>query len=508
MYKSILSVGGFTLLSRVTGALRDMIIAAVMGAGLASDAFFVAQRLPNHFRTIFGEGAFNSAFVPSYSGALESRGVDAARSLAGRILTLLTLTLAAFTLAALAFMPQVVAVLAPGFADEPEKFQLTVALTRITFPYLLFITIVTLVSAVLNANGRFAAAAGAPILLNLSVIAALLVAFWFPNAAYAAAWGVAVSGLLQLGLVVADAARAGCMPAFRKPFLDKDLRTFFRTLGPAIVGSAGVQIAMFADTVIASLLPTGAVSALNYADRLYQLPVGVIGIAAGTVLLPTMSKRLAAGDAAGAMAAQNRAVAFTIALSAPFLVAFLAIPDLVIRAVFMRGAFTMTAADEAAAALAAYGVGLPAVVLIRSAVATFYARKDTATPLIASFSGIAVNVLLKLVLYKPMGAAGLALATAVGAWINVGLLVTLALRRDLLAPDSALARTFAAVGAAALALAAVALLGRQPVQSLTAALPMLRNEAQLLVLGAAGAAVYAAVLLAMFKALRVPFRRA
>lgn len=508
MVKSILSVGGFTLLSRFTGALRDVIIAAVMGAGLMSDAFFVAQRLPNHFRTIFGEGAFNSAFVPSYSGALETKGGAAASLLAGRILTLLTLALLALTGLAILFMPEVVRVLAPGFSDEPEKFALTVALTRVTFPYLLLITIVTLVSAVLNANGRFAAAAGAPVLLNLSVIAALLVAWLFPSAAHAAAWGVTISGVLQLLLVVVDARRAGVMPGFRKPVFDKDLKGFFRTLGPAVIGSAGVQIAMFADTIIASLLPTGAVSALNYADRLYQLPVGVIGIAAGTVLLPTMSKRLAAGDAAGAQSAQNRAVAFTLALSAPFLVAFLAIPDLVIRGVFMRGAFDEAAATQSAAALAAYGVGLPAVVLIRSAVATFYARRDTRTPLIASFSGLGLNLLLKLALYAPMGAAGLALATGVGAWVNVGLLVFLAARRDLLAPDAALRRTVLAVAVAALALTGVALAGRAPSAALVSALPTLRNEAQLCLLGLAGAVVYAAVLLAMFKALRVPFRRA
>ncbi|PSC04569.1 murein biosynthesis integral membrane protein MurJ [Alsobacter soli] len=508
MYRSILSVGGFTLLSRFTGALRDVIIAAVMGAGVFSDAFFVAQRLPNHFRTIFGEGAFNSAFVPSYSGALEERGKQAARRLAGEILTLLTLTLLALTVAAFVFMPEVVRALAPGFSDDPEKFALTVALTRVTFPYLLLITIVTLVSAVLNANNRFAAAAGAPILLNLSVVAALLVAYLFPNAAHAAAWGVTISGVLQLLLVVWDAGRAGIMPAFRRPVFDKDLKTFFRTLGPAVVGSAGVQIAMFADTIIASLLPTGAVSALNYADRLYQLPVGVIGIAAGTVLLPTMSKRLAAGDVHGAQSAQNRAVAFTLALSAPFLVAFLAIPDLVVRAVYMRGAFNDAAAREAAAALAAYGMGLPAVVLIRSATATFYARKDTATPLIASFSGLALNVLLKLALYKPLGAAGLALATGVGAWINVGLLTWLAARRDLLAPDTALRRTAVAVAVSALALTVVAVLGRAPSAAAVSALPSLRNEAQLALLGIVGAAVYGAALLALFKALRVPFRRA
>lgn len=508
MFKHILSVGGFTLLSRLTGFVRDIVMAAVMGTGLIADAFVVAQRLPNHFRAIFGEGAFNAAFVPSYSKSLETRGPAAAATLAGRLLTILTITLVLLTALAIAFMPHLVGLLAPGFSDNPEKFALAVTLTRITFPYLLFVTLVTLLSGVLNANDRFAAPAAAPIFLNLAVVAALAVYWLFPTAGHAAAWGVAAAGVLELLLVMAAAKRAGCLPRPRAIAMDKDMRVFFRTLGPAVIGSAGVQIAMFADTIIASLLPTGAVSSLYYADRLYQLPVGVIGIAAGTVVLPAMSRRLAAGDFTGAMHAQNRAFAFTTALTAPFFVAFLVLPDLVMSALFMRGAFNAASAAASGAALAAYGVGLPAVVLIRTAVSSFYSRQDTATPLIASFAGIGVNLLLKLMLFRSMGAPGLALATAVGAWVNFGLLALLATRRGWMKPDAALMRTLGAVAAAALALAALALIAGPFIGRWASSLPTLRAEAHLAVLGTIGTLAYFGVLFGLLTFLRVPWRRA
>lgn len=507
MFKHILSVGGFTLLSRLTGFVRDVVMAAVMGTGLVADAFVVAQRLPNHFRAIFGEGAFNTAFVPSYSAALETRGKLAANLLAGRLLTIMTVVLTLFSAGCMLFMPQVVSLLAPGFPDEPEKYALAVTLTRITFPYLVFVTLVTLVSGVLNAHERFAAAAFAPVLLNVAMVAALAVGFLFPSAGHAAAWGLTASGVLQLLLVAWDAKRHGILPRFRRPVKDPDLTVFWKALGPAVVGSAGVQIAMFADTVIASLLPTGAVSSLYYADRLYQLPVGVIGIAAGTVVLPTMSRRLAAGDEAGAHAAQNRAASFALVLSAPFAVAFILVPDLVMRGLFMRGAFDEQSAAASGAVLAAYAVGLPAVVLIRSAVAAFFARHDTATPLIASFSGIGVNLLLKLALFSSMGAAGLALATAVGAWVNVTLLVILAWRRHWIAPDRALGGAVAAACAAALVLAVVVLVADGPIGRAAAGLPAFRTEAHLAALGVLGMAVYGVAVLAGLKALRVPFRR-
>ena len=316
MIRAILSVGGWTLVSRVTGFARDVAMAAIMGAGPIADAFVVAFRLPNHFRAIFGEGAFNTAFVPAYAGLEEAGDAGEARRFADRVFTLMLIVQLVLLNLALPLMPWVVHALAPGFSEDGERFRLAVILTRITFPYLLFMTLVTLLSGILNAHRRFAVAAGAPVLLNLAMLAALALAVLFPNAAYAAAWGVAVSGVLQFGLLWWGCRRAGVMPDLAVPRLDPALRRFFRVLGPAVIGAAGFQIAAFADTIIASWLPAGAVSALYYADRLYQLPFGVIAIAAGTVLLPEMSRRIASGDVAGAHAAQNRAAGFSGGLRA------------------------------------------------------------------------------------------------------------------------------------------------------------------------------------------------
>jgi putative peptidoglycan lipid II flippase len=507
MFRQIASVGSFTLISRVTGFARDIVIAALLGAGVAADAFVVAQRLPNHFRAILGEGAFNAAFVPTYSRTLERDGAEAARAFASGIMVLLGLVLLAINAAALVFMPHLIALLAPGFSADPAKFHLAVTLTRITFPYLFFISLVTLVSGVLNAHQRFAAAAAAPVLLNLSVIAALALAFLFPDAAYAAAWGVMISGILQWLLVVWDARQAGVMPGLARPRWSEDARSFFKALGPAVVGSAGVQIAMFADTVLASLLPTGGVASLYYADRLYQLPVGMIGIAAGTVLLPTMSRHLAAERVDLAFHAQNRAMAFTLALSMPFTVAFLLVPDLIMRGLFMRGAFDASDAARSGAVLAAYAVGLPAVVLIRSAVASFYARSDTTTPVIASFTGIACNVGLKLLLAPSLGAAGLALATSAGAWINIGLLAFFALRRDHMRFDRYFIRMAIAVGAAALGLAGATILLSPIVAHWAEALPVWRQEIELAILATIGLVLYATLLLAGTRGLGLRLRR-
>ncbi|MCB8820102.1 murein biosynthesis integral membrane protein MurJ [Microvirga rosea] len=507
MFKKILSVGGWTLVSRLTGFIRDVVIAAVMGAGPIADAFVVAFKIPNNFRQIFSEGAFNNAFLPTYAQVLEKEGEDKARSFASRMTTLMLIVQIALLGLAFLAMPTVVSLLAPGFSDEPEKFSLAVTLTRITFPYLLFITLVTILSAILNAHDRFAAAAGAPVLLNVSLIAALALAFLFPNAGHAAAWGVTVSGILQLALVWWDAQRKRIAPRLEAPRSDPAMRRFFKTLGPAVIGSAGVQIAIFADTIIASFLPTGAVSSLYYADRLYQLPLGVIGIAAGTVLLPEMSRRIAGGDVAGAHAAQNRAIGLTLALAAPFLVAFVAMPDLIMRALFQHGVFDASATARAGAALAAYSIGLPAAVLIRSALASFYARSDTVTPLYASLTAVAANVLLKIVLMGPFGVVGLALGTALGVWINLILLFILAYRRGWNAPSKGLMRTSLAVLIASLVLAAFAWLAPEPLSRWTSSLPAWQSETQLAVLGACGAVIYGVVLLGGMRILGVRLAR-
>jgi putative peptidoglycan lipid II flippase len=512
MFRQIASVGSLTLLSRISGFIRDIVIASVLGAGWMADAFVVAQRLPNHFRAIFGEGAFNAAFVPAYARQLEDQGSQAARLFASSLFRILLGVLSLITMMAILFMPQVVGWLAPGFSADPDKFALAVGLTRITFPYLLFVSLVTLLSGMLNAHERFAAAAFAPVLLNLSIIAALLAATLFPSAAHAAAWGVFVAGLLELLLVWLAAARIDILPSLLATSGEaghkQAIGSFFRALGPAVIGSAGVQLAMFADTIIASLLPTGAVASLYYADRLYQLPVGMIGIAAGTVLLPAMSRHWAAGQPDLAHQAQNQAMAMTLALSMPFVVAFVLVPDVIMRGLFMRGAFDAAAATSAAAVLAAYTVGLPAVVLIRSAVSSFHARSDTKTPVIASFAGIVVNILLKILLAQSWGAAGLAFATAMGAWINVALLVVLALRRGWMVPDSTLARWALGIGLASCVMFAAVLAALPLVAQWSGQWTGARNEIELAALALTGLGAYALPLLVMVKLLRLDPRPA
>lgn len=507
MYKNLLSVGGLTLLSRATGFLRDVVLGAVLGAGLLADAFVVAQRLPNHFRAIFGEGAWNAAFVPTYSRVLQGEGLEGARRFSGQIFVgLLILQLILLALA-FVFTPTLIDLLAPGFRNEPEKFELTQTLTRITFPYLAFVTLVTLQSGALNAHGRFVAAAFAPVLMNLSMVAFLAVAFLFPNAGAAAAWGLAVSGAMQLALTTFAAWRAGILEIFSRPRLTAETKQFLAMLGPAVIGSAGVQIALFADTIISSLLPTGGPSSIYYADRIYQLPLGVIGIAAGTVLLPQMSRLRAAGRPDDALRAQNRTAAVSLALTAPFFVAFLTIPDLIMKGVFVRGAFTASDAHAAANVLAAYGFGILAVVLLRSAVPSFQAAGDTRIPMTAALIAVAANVALKIALFTPLGAPGLALATSFGAWVNLVLIALLAMRRGLMRPDALLVKTAACAGAASLVLAVFAVFARAPLAGLALHAGRFSEETNLLLTGLGGALVYALVLLVGLRLAGVPLRR-
>jgi putative peptidoglycan lipid II flippase len=498
MIGRMLTVGGLTLVSRLSGFFRDIMLAAILGAGPMADAFFVALRLPNHFRAIFAEGAFNAAFIPAYARIREKGGPDPARLFADRIFTLLLASQIVLLAAALLFTPGVIGLLAPGFNQDPGRFALAVELTRITFPYLLLVTLVTLYGGILNALHRFAAAAAAPILLNLSMMLTLALAAFFPSAGHAAAWGVLLAGVLEFALVAGDVSRAGALPRFRWPDFDADVRQFFRALGPATLGSAGLQLALFADTIIASFLATGALSALYYADRLHQLPIGVIGIAAGTVILPEMARRIAAGDDAGARHAQNRAIELTLLLSVPCVVAFLLVPELIMRALFTRGAFTPADAVAAGQTLAAYALGLLPFVLIRSVVATFFARGDTANPVKASLIAVAVNVAFKIMLVGSLAQVGLALATSIGAWINLALVLGLASRAGLIEFDPGLRRSAIKIGTAGVALAVVLWLGDGFIARLVQEGTALRDEARLGLLAAIGALVYGGIIMALF----------
>jgi putative peptidoglycan lipid II flippase len=395
-------------------------------------------------------------------------------------------------------MPQVIHILAPGFADDSEQRRLAIELTRITFPYLLLITLVTLYGGMLNVMHRYASAAAASIFLNISMMATLALAAFFPTVGHAAAWGVLISGFLQYFLLAGDLGSHGSLPRFAPLRLDEDVRAFFRAIGPATLGSMGTQVAIFADTIIATFLPAGALSALYYAERLYQLPIGVIGIAIGTVLLPEMSRRITAGDDAGAAASQRRAFEFTLLASVPFVAAFLTVPEIIMRAVFLRGAFTKADAAAAGATLAAYAVGLIPFVMIRSAVSAFYARKDTATPVKASLTGLAANLALKVLLMGSLAQVGLALATAVGAWINLLLVLGFAVRAGYLEFDRALVQSLLKFAASGAVLAAALWGAAKLASAYLAHLPAFRDEATLLLLIAVGAVVYAASILLLF----------
>jgi putative peptidoglycan lipid II flippase len=494
MIRRIATVGGLTLISRVTGFVRDVVMAAVLGAGPLADAFFIAFRLPNHFRAILAEGAFNAAFVPAYARALEQSGLPAARLFSDRIAAaLLAINIVLLGLA-LFFTPSVVGLLAPGLNQDPQRYELAVTLTRITFPALLLVSMQTMISGELNANGRFAAAAGAPILLNICMVVTLSLAYWFPNAGLAAAWGVLIAGVAQVVLVGVDAERHGFGLRFRAPRLDGPTRRFLKALGPAIIGAGGVQLALFADTLIASYLPTGALSALYYADRINQLPIGVVGIAVGTVLLPEMSRRLAAGDVKGAASAQARGIQLALLLTVPCAAGAVAIPDLIMRALFARGAFTAADAAAAGMTLAAYAIGLLPFVMLRSFTAPFYARGDTTTPVKAVFVATFVNIALKFLLMGPLAQVGLALGTSAGAWINLSLLAIFA-RRQGFAVSGAGLRPVAKLLVAGVVLAGTLYLGDRLLSDALAGLKHFREEITLAVVLLVGTVVYALTVL-------------
>jgi putative peptidoglycan lipid II flippase len=461
MLKRLVSVSGFTLLSRITGFIRDTLLAWTLGGGVLSDAFFVAFLFPNYFRAIFGEGTINPAFLPRYA-ALHARGeYKKAAAFADAIFSWQLAVQVILLILATVFMPWIVRVLAPGWADDPRKFVLTVQLARITFPYLILTLVAVQLSAMLNAIHKFWAAAAWSNFQNLAMIGTLILWHWFPNAAYAAAWGVLIGGFLQLVFILWAGAREGLWLKINWPRWTPEVREFFIAFGAVTVGAASVVVAPFIDTIIASWLPTGSRTALYYAERINGLPLGVLGIALRTVLLPEMSARLAKGDHAGSDAAQNRSAAMSLLLTLPFAAVFLAIPGIIMRGVFAHGAFDAHAAGLSASALAAYGAGLPAMALLGIVSSTFYARHDTLTPVRATVTAIVSNILLKVIFVWGfhMGVAGVALGTSLGAWINVGILTWLGRSRALLAIERQFLRALPPVLTAAAAAGAGAWLG-------------------------------------------------
>ncbi len=444
LYRSIATVSGFTAVSRVLGFLRDMLIAAVVGAGPVADAFFVALRLPNLFRSLFAEGAFNSAFVPLFSKSLQTGGKTAARAFAEEALAVLLTALLFVTAIAEIGMPFLVMALAPGFRATPEKFDLAVVLTRIMFPYLLCMSLTALAAGILNALGRFAAAAAAPILLNIIMSTALIIAAALglhkkPEAAMILAWAVFVAGFAQLAFLTVGARRQEMDLGFRWPRLTPGVRRLFVLALPGVVTAGITQINLFVGTMIASQSES-AVSYLYYADRINQLPLGIVGIAIGVVLLPELSRKLSGGDAAAAMHSHNRSLEFALLLTLPAAVALIVVPLPIIQVLFERGAFTAANSAAVSTALAAFAAGLPASVVVRVFLPGFFAREDTRTPM--KFAGVAagVNIAGSLALFPFLGHTGIALATSAAAWSYALLLGGTLLRYGHFAADAGLRR--------------------------------------------------------------------
>jgi putative peptidoglycan lipid II flippase len=457
--RGIATVGGYTLASRVLGFLRDVLAAAYLGAGPVADAFFVAFKFPNFFRRLFAEGAFNAAFVPIFAGMVAKDGRVAARNFAEDALAVLLAALLALTLAIEALMPHFVALAAPGFRDEPEKLALAIEFTRITFPYLLFISLVSLQGGVLNSLDRFAAVAATPILLNLCLIGGMIVLSpLLGSPGLALSWGVALAGVVQFLWLAAACRGAGMALRLPRPRLTPEVRRLGRLMLPAALGSGVVQINLLIDVMIASLLPTGAVSYLYYADRLYELPLAVIGIAIGTALLPLLSRQIRLGEAAAAAETQNRALEAAMVLTLPATAALLVLAEPIIVVLFQRGAFDAAVSTATAAALVAYACGLPAYVLIKVLTPGFYAREDTGTPVRIAVACVALNTLAALALMRVLGHVGIALATALSAWVNCALLARGLVARGALRADARLRRATLGATAASLVMAAALVL--------------------------------------------------
>lgn len=435
--------------------------AALLGAGPMADAFFIAFRLPNLFRRLFAEGAFSAAFVPLFARTLEVEGQDAARRFAEQALAVLVAILLVLTVVAELTMPWLVLALAPGFGDDPGKLDLAVEFSRITFPYLLFTAAMALMAGVLNGLYRFGAAAAAPIVLNICMIGALLFLTDITGSpGHAMSWGVAAAGVGQCLLLAVAMRNVGMSLRPTLPRITPQIKRLLALIAPGALGAGVMQVNLLVGTMIASLLPTGAVAYLYYADRLYQLPLGVIGIAVGTALLPRLARELRSGDGGAAAHTTNRAIEVALLLTLPASAALLILAGPIVSVLFERGAFTLADTVETAWTLAAYAAGLPAFVLVKVLAPAFFAREDTRTPVIVAAWTMAANIVLSVALVFPFEHVGLAMATSLASWINAGWLAVGLHRRGFLTADRRLLRSVPRLSAASLtmsaALAAVA----------------------------------------------------
>jgi putative peptidoglycan lipid II flippase len=421
------TVSGLTLVSRICGFVRDVMAAAIVGAGPVADAFFVALRLPNFFRSIAAEGAFSVSFVPLFSKTLTNEGQEVAQEFASQTMAVMLAVLIPFSLVAMFFMPQVLTVLAPGFQNGGgERFHLAVTLTRITFGYLLFMSLASLVGGMLNAIDKFFAFAMAPILFNLMQILLLGIAYYhpssFPTSGHAMAWGVMSSGVLQLIWLLIVLKKSNVHIRLILPKMTDKIRRLFQLMGPGILGASAVQINLLVDTIIASMLPVGAVSYLYYAQRLDQLPIGLIGTAVGTALLPKLAQKIAAKDHDAANYLFNRALEWTSILTLPAAAALMVIATPITAVLFQRGEFGPHDTIETAKALLAYAIGLPAFVGVKVLSTALYAQENTKTPVKVTLVCATLNIVLCLILTRPYQHAGIAFATAIAGWVQVGML--------------------------------------------------------------------------------------
>ena len=497
LLSAIATVGGYTLASRVLGFVRDILIAALLGAGPVADAFFVAFKLPNFFRRLFAEGAFAAAFIPHFTRILTEDGADAARHFCERVLSVLVAVLLVFCTAMQIAMPWAMYLFAPGFAADPEKFDLAVELARIAFPYLLFVSLVAQLGGVLNALDRFAAAAAAPILLNISLILCLVgLAPKLETPGHALAWGVFAAGVIQFLWLIEACRRAGVVFRLPRPRLTPPVKRLMARILPGAIGAGAVQINLVIGVILASLLPTGAVSYLYYADRVYQLPLGVIGIAVGTALLPLLSRQLREGDEAGGQASFNRALEFSLLLTLPAAAALVVMPGPIVAVLFERGAFDAGSTAATASALAAFALGLPAFVLVKVLAPGFFAREDVVTPVKIAGISVAANIALSGALLVPLQHVGLALATSAASWLNAVLLAFVLRRRGQLGMDSRLRRRLPRIALATVVMTAVLLAGIELLAPLFAGTALERALALVLLIGA-GKLVYTAAAFAL-----------
>lgn len=440
LVRSSAIVGSLTLVSRVFGFIRDMLIAYFLGASMATDAFFVAFKLPNFLRRLFAEGAFNAGFLPMFAGMIKTQGHEAAHRFASEAGAFLLWVVSAVTLLAIIFTPHVVVLMAPGFMDTPEKLDLTVALTRITFPYILFISLVSLMGGVLNSLDKFAAVAATPIGMNLAMIAG----FWLfrpyvPTDGHALAWGVVLAGLVQFGWLVWFCHRASMLPRlWLRPRLTPQVRTLLKRIAPAAVGAGVMQINQIMDVVLASLLASNAISFLYYADRIYELPLGVIGIAVATALLPLLSKEIKAGNREVAVRYVNQALMLVLLFGLPSAAGLFALATPIIQGLFQYGEFNAADTAAVAPALIAFAAGLPALLVIKILSNCFYASEDTKTPMKIAVLCIGVNFVCNVVFMQFFAHVGIAIATAISGWLNAMLLARSLHRRALFQPDRAL----------------------------------------------------------------------